>query len=54
MAEETRQRIQPELSDAERRRRLALIYRLLFELDLQGNPGCEEHQARQEPAGEQG
>jgi hypothetical protein len=39
-----------ELLDAERRRRLASVYRLLIELGQRGNTSGEQ-EAKQEPAG---
>jgi hypothetical protein len=53
MAEETHQRSDSELSDAERRRRLASVYRLLIELGQSGNSPVSEDGAEPEPAGEQ-
>jgi len=53
MAEETRQGSNSELSDAERRRRLALVYRLLIEVGQRGNSACEKCEAGQESVGEQ-
>jgi hypothetical protein len=53
MAEETRQGSTFELSDAERRRQLALVYRLLIEVGQRGDSACERREARQEPVGKQ-
>jgi len=41
MVKETRQESDSELSDADRRRRLALVYRLLIEVGQRGNSACE-------------
>jgi hypothetical protein len=43
----------PELSDTERRRRLASVYRLLIELGQRGNSPVSEHSPEPEPAGDQ-
>ena len=42
-----------ELSEAERRRRLASVYRLLIELAQRGNDVADGHADGQEPTGEQ-
>lgn len=42
----------PELSEAERRRRLASVYRLLIELGQRGNPATKESEAKASSASE--
>jgi len=42
-----------EISETERRRRLASVYRLLIELGQRGNATVDEQAGGQEPAGEQ-
>ncbi|MBN1660995.1 MAG: hypothetical protein JXA93_21540 [Anaerolineae bacterium] len=42
-----------EISETERRRRLASVYRLLIELGQRGNAVTDDRSDGQEPAGEQ-
>jgi len=42
-----------EISDTERRRRLASVYRLLIELGQRENDVADSHSKEQEPTGEQ-